>query len=669
MWSRETLIPGLYSTEWYNGRKIKEGWIANNEDYLVGVPRIRLLRVEEDTCPVSSYFEDIIPHCYDGYSVGDEDGVTYGVGWKPLHRGNSRKRRDIRGPETEKEWIELLAESEQNAPVRHKRALDPIMGGLSGKKRRKKKRLLASTKPKVYVVNDNALLPDGTVLSCLERWRHQSMVELRGFPYWGTLTMYSGSGYVANLGYNPITAYTVVADLHSNGWFDIQTRAVLVEFTVYNANTNLFGILTYFIEHGPSSATVVRSDYQAARFYLHLNGGQTLAHVLVIFFMLYFLYREGKLVYKQRLAYFKGFWNWVEVILIVSEFSLIVLFLARLYEVDRNIHQLRENPNDYVGFQHAANADALMTYVIGILVFFYILRFLRLLRFNKNFLAIGKTLSRISSPILSFCLPFISGFFAFAMLAFTMFGTELEEYSSFVRTLVTQFSITLGDFDFEAIFMVNPTIATLYFFSFIGLNVMVLMNMFIAIINDSYAEIQEETSEIENELEIIEYVTTNVTGIFNSKFSRGKVAPEKKKRKRKKKKKLPAFEEFSNELDERGRKLDILVFVCEKSMEEDELEERKFCTVPEDKKQDMFFRLLCFMENIDDEEDDEYCDWDDESRDWDDESRDYDDESRDCDVESRDCDDESRDYDSERYSGEESRDTSAEEQAPGGHDE
>ncbi len=47
MWSRETLIPGLYSTEWYNGKKIEEGWLANNEVYLVGVPRVRLLRVEE----------------------------------------------------------------------------------------------------------------------------------------------------------------------------------------------------------------------------------------------------------------------------------------------------------------------------------------------------------------------------------------------------------------------------------------------------------------------------------------------------------------------------------------------------------------------------------------------------------------------------------------------
>ena len=47
MWSRETLIPGLYATEMYNGKKMQKGWLANSEDYLVGVPRIRLLRVKE----------------------------------------------------------------------------------------------------------------------------------------------------------------------------------------------------------------------------------------------------------------------------------------------------------------------------------------------------------------------------------------------------------------------------------------------------------------------------------------------------------------------------------------------------------------------------------------------------------------------------------------------
>jgi hypothetical protein len=550
---------------------------------------------------MSNYVEDMIPHCYSGYSVANEDDGTFNIGWEPLDSSSSRKRRDISNLMSEVEWFELITGTDEHNGgksdhVRHKRAMDPISSSASGRNRRKKKRLLASKSPKVYTIADNAVLPDGRILSCLDRWRHQSMMELRGFPYWGTITMYSGSGYVANLGYDQVTAYTVVSDLHSNGWIDVQTRAVFVEFTVYNANTNLFGIISIFIEFPPSSGAVTKVQFEASRFYIHLTGGQTLAHVLVIFFMMYFLYREGKLVYKQRWAYFKGFWNWVEVILIISEFLLIVLFLARLYEVDRNLLQLRENPNDYVGFQYAANVDALMTYVIGVLVFFYILRFLRLLRFNKNFLVIGKTLSRISAPILSFCLPFIAGFFAFALLAFSMFGSELEDYSSFIRTMVTQFSMTLGDFDFEAIFMVNPTVATLYFFSFIGLNVMVLMNMFIAIINDSYAEIQEETADIENEFEIIEYVTTKVTNVFTGHGVKVALAKKKKRKHKQLPQKATPNEQFSNELDLRGKRLENALDSVEKCFEEDELVAERLCSVPKDKQHDLIFIVLCLME-------------------------------------------------------------------------
>ena len=465
-----------------------------------------------DSCTVSSYFENTIRHCYAQYSATIEDHDSYDVGWDRLVSTSARERREISVPENEKAWLDSVVVKHEmedyGGGYRGKRAVDPIQ---SGRNRRKKKRLLSSSRPKTYTVRSSALLTDGHVLSCLQRWRRQSMLELRGFPYWGTIAMYSGNGYAANLGYDQITAYTVVADLHSNGWIDKQTRAVFVEFTVYNANTNLFGIVSIFIEFPSSSGAVTKVGMQAGRFYLQLNGGQTLAHVLVIFFMLYFLYREGRLFYKQRWAYFKGFWNWIETILVVFEFSLIILFLARLYEVDRNLLQLRENPNDYVGFQYAGQADAVMSYILGLLVFFYILRFLRLLRFNKNFLTIATTLSRISRPILSFFIPFLAGYFAFGLFAFGIFGSHLEDYSTFVRTMVTQFSMTLGDFDFEALMSVSPAFGSLYFFAFIGLNVMVLMNIFIAIINDSYAEVQQETAEMDNEFELVEYVINKIS--------------------------------------------------------------------------------------------------------------------------------------------------------------
>ena len=545
----------------------------------------------------------MIPHCYNGYTLRDEELKDFDVGWEALGSGTSRKRRSTPDAQTEDEWFELMSNVSQGerdeTTIRRKRALDPITSAGSGRNRRKKKRLLKSSSPKTYTIKDTAVLPNGKVLSCLERWRHQTMTELRGFPYWGTLALYSGSGYVANLGYDAENAYTVIADLHSNGWIDVQTRAVFVEFTVYNANTNLFGIISIFIEFPPSASAFTRVQYQAARFYLHLSSGEALAHILVMFFMAYFLYREAKLVRKQRWAYFKGFWNWIEAILVVCEFLTIILFLARLYEVDRNLLQFRENPNDYVGFQHAGNADGLMMSVLGALVFFYILRFLRLLRFNKNFLVLGRTISRISAPILSFCIPFTFAFIAFALFAFSVFGTELEDYASFMRTMVTQFSMALGDFDFEALVMVNPVLGPLYFFAFVGLNVMVLMNIFIAIINDSYAEVQEENQEVVNEYEIIDYVTGKLRDNLQAKFKNGSVVPIKKRKKKKKKKgKIPdSTRACSEDLDCCGARLDEMVDVIKENLDQEALVEERFWAVPEERRKDLFFRLLCIMES------------------------------------------------------------------------
>ena len=520
------------------------------------------------------------------------------MGWLPLTT-KSRKRRDIAmNTRTEYEWLQILT-NDKGKTSRRRRELDPIQAEASGRKRRKKQRLLSSDSPKHYVIHSNAVLPGGSILSCLERWHHQTVFELDGFPYWGVIDMYSGSGYVANLGYDQQTAYTVIADLHSNGWIDIQSRAVFVEFTVYNANVNLFGMVAIFIEFPPSSGAVTKVQYDAAKFYLLLTGWQTLVHIFVIFFTLYFFYREVKLVYKQRLAYFHGFWNWVEIILIFAEFSLSVLFLVRLYEVDRNLLQLRDNPNDYVAFQYAGNINSLMTYVLGILVFFYILRFLRLLRFNKSFLSIGKTISRISSPILSFLVPFIFGFFAFALFAFSVFCSELEDFSSFTRTMVTQFSMTLGDFDFEALFMVNPILATLYFFAFIGLNVMVLMNMFIAIINDSYAEIQEENCEVENELEILEYMNEKFVAFFG-KFRRDKVSPQ-NYRKRKRITKVNAIEsrvQFFDDLKLCEVRLEKLVELIKMQLQDEKGINDKFSLIPSNKELGVYVMILYLMESI-----------------------------------------------------------------------
>lgn len=48
-WTEHRLIPSLYNATWYNGKhfEYEEGFISNRESYLVGMPRLRQLRIKE----------------------------------------------------------------------------------------------------------------------------------------------------------------------------------------------------------------------------------------------------------------------------------------------------------------------------------------------------------------------------------------------------------------------------------------------------------------------------------------------------------------------------------------------------------------------------------------------------------------------------------------------
>ena len=45
-WMNQTLVPGLYSSVWYNGKRGQRGFLDDKMSYVVGVARIRQLRVK-----------------------------------------------------------------------------------------------------------------------------------------------------------------------------------------------------------------------------------------------------------------------------------------------------------------------------------------------------------------------------------------------------------------------------------------------------------------------------------------------------------------------------------------------------------------------------------------------------------------------------------------------
>lgn len=75
------------------------------------------------------------------------------------------------------------------------------------------------------------------------RWRYRSASDLGGADHGGILTSYSGAGSIQDLHSLKNESGAIIKELKEGLWITRGTRFVSVDFTVYNANINLFCIV------------------------------------------------------------------------------------------------------------------------------------------------------------------------------------------------------------------------------------------------------------------------------------------------------------------------------------------------------------------------------------------------------------------------------------------
>ena len=85
----------------------------------------------------------------------------------------------------------------------------------------------------------------------------------------------------------------------------------------------------------------------------------------------------------------------------------------------------------------------------------------------------------------------------------------------------TLFRIILGDFDFHALEQANRVLGPIFFITYVFFVFFVLLNMFLAIINDTYAEVKSNIANQKSEFEIGDYFK-KVSWVSNTKKAKGK---------------------------------------------------------------------------------------------------------------------------------------------------
>ena len=165
---------------------------------------------------------------------------------------------------------------------------------------------------------------------------------------------YSGNGYVQNLPKNKSNAGAILKELKEALWIDRGTRAVFLDFTVYNANINLFSVITLLFEFpaagGVFPGTIINTvkliPFLTCYDYFFLG-----CQIMFIIFTLYYILEEVMEMVSLKGSYLASTWNRVDLLVLVLSVVHQSLNIYFVLSVNSQLKDRIAVDDDYVDFQ------------------------------------------------------------------------------------------------------------------------------------------------------------------------------------------------------------------------------------------------------------------------------------------------------------------------------
>ncbi|XP_069545902.1 polycystin-2-like protein 1 [Brachyistius frenatus] len=428
------LLDGLYWTKWYNDQSLDSGdqSFIYYENMLLGVPRMRQIKIKNNSCMVHKDFQDEITGCFDVYNDKKEDDLSFGL------------------------------------------------------------------------INGTA-------------WTYHTEKEVKGSSHWGLLTTYSGAGYYQDLSRTKEESSVILMGLVENLWLDRGTRSAFIDFSTYNANINMFCVIRLVVEFPATGGAIPSYQIRTVRLIRYITTWDYFilgCEMVFCVFILYYVVEEILELRIHKFSYFKSIWNILDIVVIMLAIVAIVFNIFRTIKVDKLLGKLLEQPDIYADFEFLSFWQTQYNNMNAVNLFFAWIKVFKYISFNKTMTQLSSTLGRCAKDILGFAIMFFIVFFAYAQLGYLLFGMEVESFSTFVKCIFTQFRIILGDFDYDAIDRANRVLGPIYFVTYVFFVFFVLLNMFLAIINDTYSEVKEELSSQKDELQITDIIKQSYMKTF-----------------------------------------------------------------------------------------------------------------------------------------------------------
>ena len=315
---------------------------------------------------------------------------------------------------------------------------------------------------------------------------------------------YDGSGFVYDL--TNLTTDSLVEAfefLDENTWLDRQTRALFMTLIVYNANFNLYSVLNFSLELSLAGTIVPKYNLQTVKMDLIWSFRDTTKDLVYFVIeavmyagMAYYLFNEFRELYSiysatgSILGYFKDFWNVVDWCLILLSFFALSMRIS--FVLSDKVRSFDPFATKYVEITGPAGQYNNSFAFDAIAASFGIFKILRFFDLQRNLLILRTSIERGVADLVNFTVVLLLIMFGFAFSGMNIFGQENEEYVDIMTSFITLFLTVLGEFDFEKMIRVDFAFGYVFFTFYQLLVFLVMINIFLAILNDAYIAIKEK---------------------------------------------------------------------------------------------------------------------------------------------------------------------------------
>ena len=165
--------------------------------------------------------------------------------------------------------------------------------------------------------------------------------------------------------------------------------------------------------------------------------------------------------------------------------------IYRYVEINKLIDRLNTK-EEFISFEKIAHYDDISIKINAITLFLVYIKIFKYVSLNKRLTHLRETLIKSTKALTSFIMLFSIFFIAYASFGYLLFGYNMPKFRSFSQSFFTLFRIMVGDTGFKVLRKQYSIWGPIFFMSFVFFCKFILFNMFLAIINDSYAGVKKD---------------------------------------------------------------------------------------------------------------------------------------------------------------------------------